>query len=40
VQLAHNHGLVQVVLDRAAGNDGEVAQKLASLVERGYLKRS
>jgi Domain of unknown function (DUF4388)/Inner membrane component of T3SS, cytoplasmic domain len=40
VQLAHNHGLVQIVLDRAAGSDAEVAQKLASLVERGYLKRS
>jgi Domain of unknown function (DUF4388)/Inner membrane component of T3SS, cytoplasmic domain len=40
VQLAHNHELVQVVLDRAPGSDAEVAQKLASLVERGYLKRS
>ncbi len=40
VQLAHNHGLVQSVLDRATGSDAEVAQKLASLVERGYLKRS
>jgi pSer/pThr/pTyr-binding forkhead associated (FHA) protein len=40
VQLAHNHGVVQTVLDRASGSDAEVAQKLASLVERGYLKRS
>jgi hypothetical protein len=39
VQLVHNHGTVQAVLDRADGNDVEVAQTLVSLVERGYLVR-
>jgi hypothetical protein len=27
------------VLDRAAGSDLEVAQKLASLIQRGYLRQ-
>jgi hypothetical protein len=39
VQLAHNFGTVQGVLDRAAGSDLEVSKKLASLVQRGYLRQ-
>jgi hypothetical protein len=38
VQLVHEYGVVQAVLDRAQGGDLEVAQKLASLVQRGYLR--
>ena len=40
VQLVHNHGVIQAILDRAEGSDVEVAQKLASLIERGYLTRA
>jgi len=39
VQLVHNYGVVQAVLDRAEGSDLEVAQKLASLLQRGYLRQ-
>jgi hypothetical protein len=39
LQLVHNYGIVQAVLDRAAGSDLEVARKLASLVQRGYLRQ-
>jgi hypothetical protein len=39
LQLVHNYGVVQAVLDRASGSDLEVAQKLAALIERGYLRQ-
>ncbi len=39
VQLVHNYGIVQAVLDRAQGSDLEVAQKLAALLQRGYLRQ-
>ncbi len=39
LQLVHNYGVVQAVLDRAQGSDLEVAQKLAALVQRGYLRQ-
>ena len=39
VQLVHNYGVVQAVLDRAEGSDLEVAQKLAALLQRGYLRQ-
>ncbi|GAC1559316.1 MAG: hypothetical protein NVS2B9_20950 [Myxococcales bacterium] len=39
LQLVHNYGVVQAVLDRAAGSDLEVSQKLASLLQRGFLRR-
>jgi len=39
VQLVHNYGVVQAVLDRAAGSDLEVSQKLAALITRGYLRQ-
>jgi hypothetical protein len=39
LQLVHNYGVVQAVLDRAAGSDLEVSRKIASLMERGYLRR-
>jgi Domain of unknown function (DUF4388)/FHA domain len=39
LQLVHNYGVVQAVLDRADGSDLEVAQKLAGLVQRGYLRQ-
>jgi len=39
VQLVHNYGVVQAVLDRASGSDLEVSQKLAALIERGYLRQ-
>jgi len=39
VQLVHNYGVVQAVLDRAAGSDLEIARKLQSLIDRGYLRR-
>jgi hypothetical protein len=39
VQLVHNYGIVQAVLDRASGSDAEAAQKLASLIQRGYLRQ-
>ena len=32
-------GVVQAVLDRAAGSDLEVAQKLQSLLARGYIRQ-
>jgi FHA domain-containing protein/uncharacterized protein DUF4388 len=39
VQLVHNYGVVQAVLDRAQGSDLEVARKLGSLLQRGYLRQ-
>jgi hypothetical protein len=39
LQLVHNYGVVQAVLDRAAGSDLEIAQGLQSLIERGYLRQ-
>jgi len=39
VQLVHNYGVVQAVLDRGHGSDVEVAKMLASLLERGYLRQ-
>ena len=39
VQLVHNYGVVQAVLDRATGSDLEVSQKLAALIQRGYLRQ-
>ncbi len=39
VQLVHNYGVVQAVLDRAAGSDLEVSQKLAALITRGFLRQ-
>lgn len=39
LQLVHNYGVVQAVLDRAAGSDLEVSQKLASLLQRGFLRQ-
>jgi hypothetical protein len=39
VQLVHNYGVVQAVLDRGEGSDLEVALKLASLLQRGYLRQ-
>jgi len=38
LQLVHNYGVVQAVLDRAFGSDLEVAQKIAALIQRGYLR--
>src|SRR2546421_8752403 len=37
LQLVHNYGVVQAVLDRAGGSDLEVARRIAALIERGYL---
>src|SRR5437762_9994911 len=34
MQLVHNYGVVQAVLDRASGSDLEVSQKLAALIQR------
>ena len=39
VQLVHNYGVVQAVLDRASGSDLEVSQKLLALIQRGYLRQ-
>jgi len=39
LQLVHNYGVVQAVLDRAVGSDLEVSRKIASLIERGYLRQ-
>ncbi|HYZ89274.1 MAG TPA: FHA domain-containing protein [Myxococcales bacterium] len=39
VQLVHNYGVVQAVLDRGEGSDLEVALMLASLLQRGYLRQ-
>ena len=39
IQLVHNYGVVQAVLDRASGSDLEVSQKLAALIQRGYLRQ-
>jgi hypothetical protein len=39
LQLVHNYGVVQAVLDRAAGSDLEIARTLQSLIDRGYLRR-
>jgi hypothetical protein len=38
LQLVHNYGVVQAVLDRAAASDLEAARQIASLIERGYLR--
>ena len=38
LQLVHNYGVVQAVLDRASGSDLQVARHLASLIQRGYLR--
>jgi hypothetical protein len=39
LQLVHNYGVVQAVLDRAPGSDLEVAKKMASLIQGGYLRQ-
>jgi hypothetical protein len=39
MQLVHNYGVVQAVLDRAAESDLEVSRKLASLLQRGYIRQ-
>ncbi len=39
IQLVHNYGVVQAVLDRASGSDLETAQKIASLLARGYVRQ-
>ena len=39
IQLVHNYGVVQAVLDRASGGDLDVSQKLAALIQRGYLRQ-
>ena len=39
VQLVHNYGVVQAVLDRASGSDLEVSRKLSALIQRGYLRQ-
>ncbi|HET9753048.1 MAG TPA: DUF4388 domain-containing protein [Myxococcales bacterium] len=39
VQLVHNYGVVQAVLDRAGGSDLEVSEKLLALLRRGYLRQ-
>jgi hypothetical protein len=39
LQLVHNYGVVQAVLDRARGSDLEVSEKLAKLIQRGYLRQ-
>jgi len=39
IQLVHNYGVVQAVLDRASGSDLEVCQKLAALIQRGFLRQ-
>ena len=39
LQLVHNYGVVQAVLDRASGSDLEVSQKLMALIQRGYLRQ-
>jgi hypothetical protein len=39
VQLVHNYGVVQAVLDRGQGSDLDVALMLASLLQRGYLRQ-
>ncbi|HEX9575358.1 MAG TPA: DUF4388 domain-containing protein [Myxococcales bacterium] len=39
LQLVHNYGVVQAVLDRAQASDLEVAQKLAALLQTGYLRQ-
>ncbi len=39
LQLVHNYGVVQAVLDRASGSDLEVSQRIAALIQRGYLRQ-
>jgi hypothetical protein len=39
LQLVHNYGVVQAVLDRASGSDLDVSQKLASLIQRSFLRQ-
>jgi hypothetical protein len=38
LQLVHNYGVVQAVLDRASGSDLQVTRHLSSLIQRGYLR--
>ena len=38
LQLVHNYGVVQAVLDRASGSDLEVSRKIVALIQRGYLR--
>jgi pSer/pThr/pTyr-binding forkhead associated (FHA) protein len=38
VQLVHNYGVVQAVLDRAPGSDLEVSERVASLIQKSYLR--
>jgi len=38
LQLVHNYGVVQAVLDRASGSDLQVSRHLAALIQRGYLR--
>jgi FHA domain-containing protein/uncharacterized protein DUF4388 len=39
LQLVHNYGVVQAVLDRAAGSDLQVSQKIQALIQRGFLRQ-
>ena len=39
IQLVHNYGVVQAVLDRASGSDLEVSQRLAALLKAGYIRQ-
>ncbi len=39
LQLVHNYGVVQAVLDRASGSDLQVSEKLRALIQRGYLRQ-
>jgi Domain of unknown function (DUF4388)/FHA domain len=38
IQLVHNYGVVQAVLDRASGSDLEVSHRLAALLKAGYIR--
>jgi Domain of unknown function (DUF4388)/FHA domain len=38
LQLVHNYGVVQAVLDRACGSDLELAKRMAALIQREYLR--
>jgi Domain of unknown function (DUF4388)/FHA domain len=39
IQLVHNYGVVQAVLDRASGSDLEVSQRLQALLKGGYIRQ-
>jgi Domain of unknown function (DUF4388)/FHA domain len=39
IQLVHNYGVVQAVLDRASGSDLEVSVRLAALLKAGYIRQ-